>query len=27
MLVIEQKWSSDEYEKWLGQLLVKALIK
>lgn len=27
MLVIEQKWSSDDYEQWLGQLLIKALIE
>ncbi len=26
MLVVEQGWSSDEYEKWLGQLLVKTLV-
>lgn len=26
MLVIERKWSSDEYEKWLAELLVKLLI-
>lgn len=26
MLVVEQKWSSDDYEQWLGQLLIKALI-
>lgn len=26
MLVIEQGWSSDEYEKWLEELLVKVLI-
>ncbi len=26
MLVIEQGWSSEEYEKWLGQLLVNTLI-
>lgn len=26
MLVIEQDWSSDEYEKWLAQTLVHALI-
>lgn len=27
MLVIEQKWSSDEYEKWLAELLIKTLLK
>lgn len=27
MLVIEQGWSSDEYEKWLAQFLINALIK
>ncbi|MEI8300833.1 MAG: TetR/AcrR family transcriptional regulator [Chlamydiota bacterium] len=26
MLVIEQQWSSDEYEKWLSDLLVKTLV-
>lgn len=26
MFVIEQGWSSDDYEKWLGQLLVKTLL-
>lgn len=26
MFVVEQEWTSDEYEKWLAQLLVKALI-
>ncbi|MBY0292694.1 MAG: TetR/AcrR family transcriptional regulator [Alphaproteobacteria bacterium] len=26
MLVIEQGWTSDEYEEWLAQLLVKTLI-
>jgi AcrR family transcriptional regulator len=26
MLVLEKGWSSDEYEKWLGQLLVNALL-
>lgn len=26
MLVIEQSWSSDEYEKWLGEQLIKALL-
>lgn len=26
MLVIEQGWSSDEYEKWLTQLLINTLI-
>ena len=27
MLVIERKWSSDEYEHWLAALLVKTLLK
>src|SRR5215469_9443516 len=27
MLVIERRWSSDEYEKWLGDTLVSALIE
>jgi len=27
MLVVEQGWTSDEYEKWLGQLLVKTLLE
>jgi AcrR family transcriptional regulator len=27
MLVIEQKWSSDEYEKWLAELLIRTLLK
>lgn len=27
MFVIEQGWTSEEYEKWLSQLLVKTLIK
>ena len=27
MLVIEQGWSSDEYEKWLAQFLINALTK
>ncbi|HEY5770064.1 MAG TPA: TetR/AcrR family transcriptional regulator [Terrimicrobium sp.] len=27
MLVVEKRWSSDEYEKWLGNLLVLALLK
>lgn len=27
MLVIEQGWSSDEYENWLAELLVKILIQ
>lgn len=26
MFVIEQGWSSDEYEKWLSQMLIKMLI-
>ncbi|MCB1107751.1 MAG: TetR/AcrR family transcriptional regulator [Chlamydiia bacterium] len=26
MLVVEQGWTSDEYEKWLAQLLAKTLI-
>lgn len=26
MLVIERKWSSDEYEKWLAQTLINCLI-
>lgn len=26
MLVIERGWSSDEYEKWLGEQLIQALI-
>ena len=26
MLVVEQGWTSDEYEKWLAQLLIKTLI-
>ncbi|CUI18043.1 putative transcriptional regulator, TetR family [Candidatus Protochlamydia naegleriophila] len=26
MLVIEQAWTSDDYEQWLGQLLIKALV-
>ena len=26
LLVIEQGWSSDEYETWLGKLLIKTLI-
>lgn len=26
MLVIERGWSSDEYEKWLAELLVKSLL-
>lgn len=26
MLVVEQSWTSDEYEKWLAQMLVTALI-
>lgn len=27
MLVIERKWSSDEYESWLASLLIKTLLK
>lgn len=27
MLVIEQGWSSDEYEKWLGHVLVQILLE
>lgn len=27
MFVIEQGWTSDEYEKWLAQFLINALIK
>jgi AcrR family transcriptional regulator len=27
MLVIERRWSSDEYEKWLGDTLASALIE
>ena len=27
MLVMEQGWTSDEYEKWLAQLLATTLIK
>jgi len=26
MLVVEQGWTSDEYEKWLAQLLIKTLL-
>ena len=26
MFVVEQGWSSDEYETWLAQLLVKTLM-
>ncbi len=26
MFVIEQGWTSEEYEKWLAQLLIKTLI-
>ncbi len=26
MLVVEQGWKSDEYEKWLGQLLIRMLL-
>lgn len=27
LLVLEQGWTSDEYEKWLAQLLIKSLIE
>ena len=27
MLVLEQGWSSDEYEKWLTRLLIQTLLK
>jgi hypothetical protein len=27
MLAIERKWSSDRYEKWLGDALVSVLVK
>ncbi|HEX2711913.1 MAG TPA: TetR/AcrR family transcriptional regulator [Candidatus Acidoferrales bacterium] len=27
LLVIEKKWSPDQYEKWLGDLLIQALLK
>lgn len=27
MFVVERGWSSDEYEKWLAQLLVKSLLR
>lgn len=27
MFVIERKWTSDEYEKWLTQLLIRSLLK
>ncbi len=27
MLVVEQGWTSDEYEKWLGELLIATLIE
>lgn len=27
MLVIERGWSSDEYEKWLGEFLIQTLLK
>ncbi len=27
MFVIERNWSSDEYEKWLTQLLIQSLLK
>ena len=26
LLVVERKWSSDRYEKWLGDLLISALL-
>jgi hypothetical protein len=26
MFVIERKWTPDEYEKWLAQLLIKSLL-
>jgi hypothetical protein len=26
MLVVEQGWSSDDYEKWIAQMLVNALV-
>jgi hypothetical protein len=26
MFVVEQGWTSEEYEKWLAQLLIKTLI-
>ncbi len=26
MLVVERKWSSDQYEEWIGQMLIKSLI-
>jgi hypothetical protein len=26
MLVIERKWSSDRYEKWLSEAIVSALV-
>lgn len=26
LLVVERKWSSDRYEKWLGDLLIRALL-
>jgi AcrR family transcriptional regulator len=27
MLVIEQSWTSDEYEEWLAQMLINSLVK
>lgn len=27
MLVVEREWSSDEYEKWLGHMLVNSLLE
>lgn len=27
MLVVERNWTSDEYEKWLGQVLVESLLE
>ncbi len=27
MLVMEQGWTSDEYESWLAQLLIKMLLE
>ena len=26
-LVVERKWSADRYEKWLGDTLVRTLLK
>jgi len=26
MLVVERSWSSDEYEKWLAELLIQVLL-